>query len=169
MKDSFLKKIVMVICSSLTLIGLLLIRVSATNTLTIGEDFERVTDAGNSSYFTFLKDAAADKSFVLARVFMWVGFVLVLVCVLYFIALLVLELVNKRSLITKLDLVTKIVQGALLAGVILVLCAGFDKKVLDPFEGMAVETLSISLFGVPALIAIASGISTIACQYLMKE
>jgi hypothetical protein len=169
MKDSFLKKVVMVVCSSLALIGILLIKVSATNTLVIGEDFERVTNAGSSGYFTFIKDAAADKSFVFARIFMIVGFIIVLACVLYFIGLLVLELMNKKEIITKLDLVTKIMQGVLFAGVILVLCAGFDKKVLDPFEGMAVETLSITLFGVPALIALASGASTIACQHLMKE
>lgn len=170
MKNSLIKKVTMAVCSVLTLIMLLFVRVSATNTLVMGEDYTRVTDAGNSSYFAFLSDAAQDKSFVLARVFMWAGFILVLLCAVYFIALLVLSFMGKDKLVTKLNLVTRIAQGVLVFALILILFAGLDEKSEDKFKDMGiVETLSISLFGVPFMLALVFGVSPIVCEYLVKE
>ena len=170
MKNSLIKKVTMAVCSVLTLIMLLFVRVSATNTLVMGEDYTRVTDAGNSSYFAFLSDAAQDKSFVLARVFMWAGFILVFLCAVYFIALLVLSLMGKDKLVTKLNLVTRIAQGVLVFALILILFAGLGEKSEDKFKDMGiVETLSISLFGVPFMLALVFGVSPIVCEYLVKE
>ena len=170
MKNSLIKKVTMAVCSVLTLIMLLFVRVSATNTLVMGEDYKRVTDAGNSGYFAFLSDAAQDKSFVLARVFMWAGFILVLLCAIYFIALLILFMMGKDKLVAKLNLVTRIAQGVLVFALILVLFAGLDEKSEDKFKDMGiVETLSISLFNFPFMLALVFGISPLACEYLVKE
>ena len=170
MKNSLIKKVTMAVCSVLTLIMLLFVKVSATNTLVMGEDYTRETAAGSSSFFAFLSDAAQDKSFVLARVCMWAGFILVLLCTVYFIALLVLSLMGKDKLVTKLNLVTRIAQGVLVFALILILFAGLDEKSEDKFKDMGiVETLSISLFGVPFMLALVFGVSPIACEYLVKE
>ena len=170
MKNSLIKKVTMAVCSVLTLIMLLFVKVSATNTLVMGEDYTRETAAGSSSFFAFLSDAAQDNSFVLARVFMWAGFILVLLCTVYFIALLVLSLMGKDKLVTKLNLVTRIAQGVLVFALILILFAGLDEKSEDKFKDMGiVETLSISLFGVPFMLALVFGVSPIACEYLVKE
>lgn len=170
MKNSLIKKVTMAVCSVLTLIMLLFVKVSATNTLVMGEDYTRETAAGSSSFFAFLSDAAQDNSFVLARVCMWAGFILVLLCTIYFIAVLVLFLMGKDKLVSKLGLVTKVVQGILVLALILVLFAGVDQKVEDKFKDMGVlETLSISLFGFPFMLALVFGVSPIACEYLVKE
>ena len=55
MKNSLIKKVTMAVCSVLTLIMLLFVKVSATNTLVMGEDYTRETAAGSSSFFCFFK------------------------------------------------------------------------------------------------------------------
>lgn len=167
MKKSLLKKIIMAVSSVLSLVFACLIKVSAVNTIELGESMKGDRDAGSSSIFRFVSDASSNKMFDLARVFIIIGFVLLVISVIYFIAILVLEILKKENLIKKLSLVTKIMQGAIVLSVVFILVAGLDFERIE--QGYARETLNISLFGFPYALTFAFALAPIACEYLVEE
>lgn len=167
MKKSLLKKIIIAASGLLSLVFACFIKVSAVNTIELGESMKGDRDAGNSNIFTFVSDAASNKMFGLARAFIIIGFILLAISVIYFIAILVLEILKKENLIKKLSLVTKIMQGVIVLSVVFILVAGLDYERIE--KGYARETLNISLFGFPFALAFAFSIAPIACEYLVED
>ena len=167
MKKNLLRKIVMAAGSILALVMVLFVRVSAENTLVLGET-KTIRDAGSSSFFKFLSDASEKEMFGLARLFMWVGFIIMVLSVIYFVTLLVLELMGKEKLINKLSLVTKVFKFVIIGGLVIVLLAGLDKEELTMGD-VAKETLSITLFGLPFILSLIFAAVPLASDYLIKD
>ena len=167
MKKSLLRKLIMAIGSTLAFVMTLFVRVSAENTLVLGET-KTVRDAGNSSFFKFLSDASEKEMFGLARVFMWIGFIVITLSMIYFVTLLILELLNKEKIVNKLSLVTKVFKFVIIGGLVFVLLAGLDKEELTMGD-VAKETLSITLLGLPFVLSLIFSLVPIASDYLIKE
>jgi len=167
MKKGLLKKIVMAGGSILAFVITLFVRVSATNILVLGDTTTK-RDAGSSTFFTFLNDAKDKEMFGLARVFMWLGFILVTVCMLYFVSVLVLELLGKNKVCEKMSLVTKVMQFVIIGSLILVLMAGVDKEQIT-VGTIAKETLNITLFNFSWVLSFVYGVFPLASEYLIKE
>jgi hypothetical protein len=130
-------------------------------------DIKGERDAGSSYFLKFLKDAADHKMFGLARTFMWIGLILLVLCSVYFIALLAIELLKKEKLISKLSLPTKIMQFVIVGALLLIIFAGLDNKTIE-IGNTAKETLSITLLGFPYAFAFVFGVAPIASEYLIK-
>ena len=159
MNKLLLKKIVNAGSTILALVMVLLIKVGIT--LKAGNESSSALYKG---YFEFISDASKVDTYSFARVCMILGFVLVCVSVVYFVAILVLGLLKQGKLIYKLNLVTKIMEFVLIGAMIVILVAGFDK--LEYGESGLVT--HITLFGFPWVLALLFSAVPFASKYFIK-
>lgn len=167
MKKSLVEKAVICGSSLLSLLMMFFIKVTATNTLVLGET-TTTRNAGKSAIFTFLNDAKEADMFVFARVMIWIGLILMMICIAYFAFLLVLELIHKEKIIKKLSLVSTVMKFILVVSVMLILLAGLDKNQIV-IKDLAKETLNITLFGFPWMLSLLFSIIPLSIKHLIKE
>jgi len=159
MNKVLLKKIVDALGAVLAFVMLLITKVGVS--LTVGNETSNPVYKG---FFEFLSDAKKVDVFGFARVMMWIGFILVIACMAYFIAILVLHFLNQHKLIGKLKNITKVVEFVLIGAVFVVLIAGFDKET----SALGNMTQNITLFGFPWALALVFSAVPFASKYFIK-
>ena len=160
MSNNLVKRIIGVGSALLTLIFTLLIKVNITLT-----DGKNTSSPISKSFFKFIEDAKKMELYSFARIMMLVGFILVVVCTLYFIGILIFSLLKKEKILNKMHLITMIIGIVLVVAMFAILIAGFDKEEI----GLTGLTNNITLFGVPWMIGLVFSLCPIASEYLIKE
>ncbi len=159
MNKVLLKKVVDAAGAVLAFVMLLITKVGIS--LTAGGETSNPFYKG---FFEFLSDAKKVDVYGFARVMMWIGFIVVTVCMIYFVAILVLHFLNQHKLIGKLKNITKIVEFVLIGAVFVVLLAGLDKET----SALGNMTQNITLFGFPWALALVFSAVPFASKYFIK-
>ena len=160
MSKGLVKRIISAVCSLIVLVMLFLVEVSIT--LTNGKETSTPIKKG---YFEFLSDYKKANMYGAARVMMWGGFILVCLCLVYFVFVLVLDLLNKKRLLKKLYLVTKIVGFVVVLAMLFVGAAGLDKEEYS-FSNLV---NNISLLCFPWLCGVIFSVIPALSDYLIEE
>ena len=160
MSKDLLKKIINVSAAFFALVFVLVSEVAIT-----------LSYKGNTSnpiykgYFEFVKVYGEVGLYGFGRALMIIGFVLVVLCLVYYIGVLVLSLLKRDKIIKKLALANKIVDLVLIGSLVLVLISGFDKYEIGT-SGMVNH---ISLFSWSWVLALVFSAVPVASKYLIKE
>ena len=160
MSKVFFKKVVGAISSISTFIFVLLIKVGSSLKSELGTS-EKV----KVGFFKFLSDTKNANVFGFARVFMWTSFVLTTIVMVYFVLVLVLYLIKQNKMLTKLNIVTKIMGFVLIGTMFIRLLAGLDKETVTSLK----MTNNITLFGVAWMLALIFSVVPTISEYLIKE
>lgn len=158
MSKLLIKRIIGLVGSIATLISVLFINVGIT--LTDGKD---ISNPINKNFFAFIGEYR--DSYYFARFTMIFSFILICICVVYFLSIFILSIIGKKELGNKLKIITMIYNFVIIGSVFLLLVAGLDKE--SVFGGT--YTNNISLVGFPWALSLLFSFVPLIGDYFVKE
>lgn len=167
MSKKFFKHLVVLLSVVFTFIFSLLIKVRVTGALQ-GDKSEKA----KFSFFEFIKQTRDAETLGFTRVFMWIGFILLLIVLVYQVVIFVLSLLKQDKIVNKLTLISKITNFILVGAVFILLVAGLgysSYEITIPVVGAVTQKIHASLFGVSWTLALIFSLIPLVIDYLIKE
>ena len=155
-----MKKVIVNACSSILAFIMVLVTEVGIR-LTIGNETSKPLYKG---FFKFISDSQKAGMYNFARSMMIIGFVLVVVCMLYSMLILILFVLKQHKIVSKLSTITKFINIILVVSMFVILLAGLDKH---EYNSQMIN--NITLFGLPWVLGLIFSIVPIASKYFIKE